>query len=106
MRRATALLSASVLVLGVLALVGCETGRVNKLHSRSEAVSDVTTVPHPNPQYASVDTGSPPVPGSPTAAGPNGMQPPNDGEARTSPGTEKGIAMAPRRQPVDKFVRQ
>ncbi len=106
MRRATALLSVSVLALGALALSGCETGRVNKLHSRFESVSDVTTVPHPNPQYASVDTGNPPVPGSPTAAGPNGLQPLLDSEARANPGAEKGITMAPRQQPVDAFVRQ
>jgi hypothetical protein len=106
MKRAAALLSAGVLVLGALVLSGCETGRVNKLHSRFESVSDPTTVPQPNPQYASVDTGNPPVPGSPTAAGPTGMQPMNDSEARPSPGTDRGVAMAPRRQPVDPFVRQ
>lgn len=106
MKRATALLSAGVLALGLLALSGCETGRANKLHASFDTASDLTTVPHPDPQYASVDTGNPPVPGSPTAAGPNGMQPLNDNEARTSPGTEEGIAMAPRQQPVDAFVRQ
>ncbi len=106
MRQTTALLSASVLALGALALSGCETGRVNKLHARFESVSDPTTVPHPNPQYASVDTGIPPVPGSPTAAGPNGMQPMNDSEARANPGADQGVEAWPRRQPVDPFVRQ
>ena len=106
MKRATALLSASVLALGLVALSGCETGRMNKLHSHFETVSDISTVPHPNPQYASVTTGNPPVPGSPTAAGPDGMQPVNDNEARTGPGTDEGMDMAPRQQPVDRFVRQ
>lgn len=107
MKRATALTTAGLLVgLGALALIGCETGRVNKLHAGYEAASDVTTVPHPEQQYASVDTGNPPVPGSPTAAGPDGRQPVNDSGARVSPGSDEGIAMAPRQQPVDRFVRQ
>lgn len=106
MRRATAWLSVGVLALGALALSGCETGRVNKMHAPFESVTDLTTVPHPNAQYASVDTGNPPVPGSPTAAGPNGLQPLNDSQARSSPGTDQGIDMAPREQPVDRFVRQ
>jgi hypothetical protein len=106
MKRATALLSVGTLALGTLLLNGCETGRANKLHARADLVSDPTTIPNPNPQYASVDTGNPPVPGSPTAAGPDGMQPLNDSAARKSPGTEEGMAMAPRRQPVDAFVRQ
>jgi len=92
--------------LAVFTLSGCETGRANKLHSPFEYVSDVTTVPHPNAHYASVSTGQPPVPGSPTAAGPDGMQPANDNDARKSPGTEKGMDMWPRRQPQDKFIRQ
>ncbi len=99
-------MSAGVLALGVLALSGCETGRVNKLHARVDAVSDPTTVPNPNPQYASVDTGNPPVPGSPTAAGPGGLQPLNDNEARRSPGTDEAVEIAPRQQPMDPFVRQ
>lgn len=92
--------------LGVLILAGCETGRVNKLHAQAEVVSDLTTVPHPNPEYASIATGIPPVPGSPTAAGPDGMQPLNDNQARSGPGSEKGIPMAPRMQPQDKFLHQ
>lgn len=92
--------------LALITLTGCETGRVNKLHSPFEHVSDVSTVPHPQAKFVSVSTGIPPVPGSPTAAGPDGRQPSNDSEARKSPGAEKGIPMWPRRQPVDKFIRQ
>lgn len=107
MRRRTALAMAGLFLgLGAWAVTGCETGRVNKLHAGFETTSDLTTVPNPNPQYASVDKGNPPVPGSPTAAGPNGMQPENDNQARVSPGSDDGIPMAPERQPVDKFVRQ
>ena len=103
MRSATFVLSAALIC---LALTGCETTRSNKLHARFESVSDITTTPHPNAKYASVATGIPPVPGSPTAAGPDGLQPFNDYEARKSPGSEKGIPMAPRAQPKDKFIRQ
>lgn len=92
--------------LAVFTLTGCETGRVNKLHAPFEHASDVTTVPHPQPEYATVATGIPPVPGSPTASGPDGLQPPNDNEGRKSPGSEKGMPMWPRRQPVDRFIRQ
>lgn len=92
--------------LAVFTLTGCETGRVNKLHAGFERASDVTTVAHPHPEYATVAEGIPPVPGSPTAAGTDGRQPNNDNEARKSPGSEKGIASWPRRQPVDKFIRQ
>lgn len=107
MRAATAFLAASALcALTAFTLTGCETGRANKLHSGFESVTDVSTFPHQQSQYASVSTGNPPVPGSPTAAGPNGMQPPNDNQARHSPGTEEGIPMWPERQPQDKFIRQ
>ncbi|MGA8528493.1 MAG: hypothetical protein WB622_02195, partial [Acidobacteriaceae bacterium] len=85
---------------------GCETGRVNKLHAQFESASDVTTTPHPESQYASVSTGIPPVPASPTGAGANGEQPFNDNQARSSPGAEEGTPMAPREQPKDRFVRQ
>ena len=88
------------------ALTGCETTRVNKLHAPFESVSDVTTTPHPDPKYASVAAGIPPVPASPTAAGPDGLQPLNDNEARKSPGAEKGKPMDPREQPKDRFLRQ
>jgi hypothetical protein len=107
MKSATAFLTAGVfLALGAMTLTGCETGRANKLHSRFELVSDVTTMPHPNQEYASISTGYPPVPGSPTAAGPDGLQPMNDNHARPSPGTEHGIPMWPRMQPKDKFLHQ
>lgn len=89
-----------------LALTGCETSRVNKLHSAADTVSDVTTVPHPDTQYASVSTGNPPVPGSPTAAGPDGLQPMNDSAARKSPGAEEGKPTPPRAQEKDPFIRQ
>lgn len=107
MRPANAILSGGLsCALALCLLSGCETGRVNKLHSRFEAASDVSTVPHPQAEFASVATGVPPVPGSPTAAGPDGRQPTNDNEARKSPGTEKGKPMAPRQQPKDNFIRQ
>jgi hypothetical protein len=101
-----------VLAIGVvcasasLVFTGCETGRVNKLHSPADTVSDVTTAAHPDAQYASVATGNPPVPGSPTAAGPDGLQPRNDSQARKSPGAEEGKATPPREQVRDPFIRQ
>jgi hypothetical protein len=103
MRPATFALSAALIC---LAIAGCETTRTNKLHAHFEAVSDITTTPHPDAKYASVSTGIPPVPGSPTAAGPDGTQPFDDSGARKSPGSEKGHPMAPREQPKDKFIRQ
>lgn len=106
MRSVVAVLSAGVFCLAACALSGCETGRANKLHSQFESVSDLTTVPHPHAEYASVSTGLPPVPGSPTAAGPDGRQPFNDNEARVDPGAEEGVPMAPRAQPRDRFLRQ
>ena len=106
MRPATFILAAALFALSTLALAGCETTRGNKLHAPFESVSDVTTTPHPNPKYASIATGIPPVPGSPTAADANGMQPFNDGEARVDPGSEKGIPTYPREQPRDRFIRQ
>jgi hypothetical protein len=93
-------------VLVGLVLAGCETTRVNKAHAHFEAVSDITTTPHPDAKYASVSTGIPPVPGSPTAAGPDGTQPLNDNEARSSPGSEKGWPTPPREQQKDRFIRQ
>ena len=107
MRSVKVFLSAGVAcAVASLILAGCETTRVNKLHSPADSTSDITTVPHPDPQYASVATGIPPVPGSPTAAGPDGLQPTNDDQARKSPGAEKGRATAPREQPKDPFIRQ
>lgn len=93
-------------ILGMLTLIGCETGRANKLHAGFESVSDTTTVPSPSQQYASIGTGMVPVPGSPTAAGPDGLQPLNDNQARKGPGSEKGVPMWPRMQPQDKFLHQ
>lgn len=106
MRPATPILAAVLFGLATLTLTGCETGRVNKQHAHFEVMSDVTTTPHPNPQFASVVTEIPPVPGSPTAAGPDGLQPSLDSAARKDPGAEKGIPMWPRAQPKDKFLRQ
>jgi hypothetical protein len=106
MRSATALLSAALFCLCVFALAGCETGRANKLHSPLDVVADVTTTPHPDLKFASISTGIPPVPGSPTAAGPDGTQPLKDSEARVDPGAEKGLPIFPRSPPVDRFIRQ
>lgn len=106
MRSVVAVLSAGVFCVAACALNGCETGRANKLHAQAESVSDVSTTPHPESQYASVSTGIPPVPASPTGAGPDGRQPFNDSQARSSPGSEKGTPMAPREQPKDRFIRQ
>ncbi|HSY02476.1 MAG TPA: hypothetical protein VK819_09975 [Acidobacteriaceae bacterium] len=107
MRSAKVFLTACTLcALASLALSGCETTRVNKGHSAFDHESDVTTTPHRDPQFASLATGNPPVPGSPTAAGPDGMQPVNDDEARKSSGAEEGRATQPREQPVDRFIRQ
>ena len=106
MRPATPILAAALLALTTFALAGCETGRYNKLHSSFEHVSDITTTAHPQAKFASISTGIPPVPGSPTAAGPDGTQPYNDNQARLDPGSEKGIPAYPREQPKDRFIRQ
>lgn len=107
MHKGKALLSAGVLcALASTLLSGCETGRVNKLHSRYEHTMDVTTSPHPNPEYASVTGAEVPVPGSPIAAGPDGLQPFRDNQARSSIGTEKGKPTPPRQQVKDPFIRQ
>lgn len=106
MRFATWLTAAVLFSFCALALTGCETSRGNKRHAGFEFVSDVSTTPHRNPQFASVSTGIPPVPASPTAAGPDGTQPLNDSEAREVPGTEKGMPTWPRAQPRDRFIRQ
>ncbi|HEX4311221.1 MAG TPA: hypothetical protein VHZ25_14405 [Acidobacteriaceae bacterium] len=106
MRSTTVLSAALVCLLCTFALTGCETTRGNKRHAAFEFTSDVSTTPHPDLKFASIATGIPPVPGSPTAAGPDGMQPLNDGEARTSPGSEKGKPTPPRQQLVDRFIRQ
>lgn len=107
MRTRKALLSAGLLcALASTLLTGCETGRANKLHSRYEHTMDVTTSPHPNQEYASVTGAEVPVPGSPTAAGPDGTQPFRDNEARKSIGTEKGKPTPPREQVRDRFQHQ
>jgi hypothetical protein len=106
MRSVVAVVSAGLFCVAACALNGCETGRANKLHAQFESVSDVTTTPHPHTEYASVVTRIPPVPGSPTAGDSDGRQPFNDNQARSGPGSEKGIPMSPREQPRDRFIRQ
>jgi len=106
MKSASLILAAALFAFTTLALTGCETTRGNKLHAPFEHMSDVTTTPHPDAKYASIATGIPPVPGSPTAAGPDGLQPLNDEEARVDPGSEKGVPTYPREQSRDRFVRQ
>lgn len=101
-----AVVSAGIFCVTACALSGCETGRANKVHAPFESVSDISTIPHPQEQYASVADGIPPVPGSPTASGPDGRQPFNDNEGRVDPATEDGIPIAPREQPKDRFIRQ
>lgn len=95
-----------VCAFGLLTIAGCETGRTNKAHAPAEALSDVTTTGKPQTGFAAPTTGQVPVPGSPTGAGVNGQQPPNDSEARKSPGAEDVMAAAPRRQPKDSFRHQ
>lgn len=107
MRSAKSITSAALLAaLCVFVFTGCETTRVNKLHSAFDSVSDITTTPHPDLKYASVSTGIPPVPGSPTGAGADGTQPWHDSQARKSPGSEKGKPTPPREQVRDSFIRQ
>lgn len=100
----------SVLVLAATvsgALVtGCETGRTNKLHSPLLSVSDETTTGKPDPDFVGNTEGQPPVPGSPTAAGPDGKQPYDSAYARSGPGAEHGAATPPAEQEKDRFVRQ
>ena len=106
MRSATALLSAVFFCFVAVVLTGCETTRVTKAHSPLDYMSDITTTAHPDPHYASIATGIPPVPGSPTAACPDGLQPLTDDGARKSPGSEKGWPTPPREQKQDRFIRQ
>ncbi|HLH34074.1 MAG TPA: hypothetical protein VKX41_05325 [Alloacidobacterium sp.] len=98
----TLLLSAAALLL----VTGCETGRTNKAHATWQHLSDETTTGKPEMAKAAPATGQPPVPGSPTASGPDGLQPLNDSEARQSVGTEEGSATPPREQKKDPFQRQ
>jgi len=98
----TFLLTAAALLL----VTGCETGRTNKAHAAWQHLSDETTTGKPDLAKAAPATGLPPVPGSPTAAGPDGLQPPNDDEARQSPGSEEGRPTPPRNPKKDAFERQ
>jgi hypothetical protein len=86
-------------------VTGCETGRYNKRHPSFVHIGDVTTTGHPDPSLPANAQGQPPVPGSPTAAGPNGKQPWNDNEARESPGVD-AMASAPNRNLHDAFQMQ
>jgi len=88
--RAFGKISGLVLAAAVIATLttGCETGRVNKRHAAADHMSDVSTTGKPDAALASNGEGLPPVPGSPTAAGPDGKQPFNDSGARPSPGVE------------------
>ena len=91
---------------GLLLTAGCETGRTNKDHATWQQASDETTTGKPEMAKASPATGQPPVPGSPTAAGVDGLQPLNDSEARPSPGAEGGRPTPFNRQKKDAFERQ
>lgn len=91
---------------GLLLITGCETGRTNKDHATWQTVSDETTTDKPQLAKAAEATGQPPVPGSPTAAGPDGLQPLDDSEARPSPGAEEGRATPPNEHVKDAFERQ
>ena len=82
-------------------VAGCETGRTSKSHAAWQHLSDDSTTSKPQPGPAlSADHGQPPVPGSPTAAGPDGNQPADDSGARERHGNEHGEAAAPARQPA------
>jgi hypothetical protein len=101
-------ISGLVLATAVVATLatGCETGRENKNHSDVDHITDITTTNEPDPELAANPEGQPPVPGSPTAAGPDGRQPYLDGDARPSPGVEGGFASAPNQNHPDAFQRQ
>ena len=82
-------------------LGGCETGRTNKAHAPWQHLSDVTTTSKPeSTQALGPGEHQPPVPGSPTAAGPDGNQPLDDMQARSRHGNEHGEAASPREQPA------
>ncbi|HEX5234379.1 MAG TPA: hypothetical protein VFW25_03510 [Silvibacterium sp.] len=85
---------------------GCETGRGNKRHTHADHISDVSTTGKQDTAFTANAEGLPPVPSSPTAAGVDGKQPYNDGDARRSPGTEDGMAAPPNQHHQDAFVRQ
>jgi hypothetical protein len=90
----------------LLFIAGCETGRFNKSHSTAVAISDESTTGKQDAAYAGNPEGQPPVPGSPTAAGPDGKQPYNDADARAGEGAEEGKAPPPSEQLKDSFQRQ
>ncbi|GEM_PF-7106263 len=90
----------------LLFVTGCETGRTHKFHATWQAVSDETTTGKPQMANAAPATGQPPVPGSPTAAGANGLQPARDSEARLGPGAEEGKPIPFNRQRKDSFQKQ
>ena len=98
----TLLLPSAALML----VAGCETGRTNKVHASWQLMSNEVTTGKPDLAKAAPATGQPPVPGSPTAAGPDGLQPPNDNEARQSVGAEEGRPTPPWVQKKDRFERQ
>ncbi|QNI34654.1 hypothetical protein H7849_12595 [Alloacidobacterium dinghuense] len=98
----TILLTSAALLL----VTGCETGRSNKAHASWQYLSDETTTGKPDLTASAPASGQPPVPGSPTAAGPDGLQPLNDNEARQSVGAEEGRPTPPREQKKDPFQRQ
>ncbi len=84
-----------------LVLGGCETGRTNKAHATWQHLSDDTTTSKPeNTQPLGAGDGQPPVPGSPTAAGPDGNQPMDDMQARGRHGNEYGEPAAPHSPPA------
>ena len=103
--RKTTGLALATAIIATLA-TGCETGRGNKRHFHADHISDVTTTGKQDAELAANPEGIPPVPGSPTAAGDNGKQPYNDGQARPSPGAEDGMAPAPNHNHYDAFQRQ
>ena len=91
----------SVAVLAVtstlLFTAGCETGRTNKQHDHYGIADDSTTGKQDAALTASRG-GQPPVPGSPTAAGPDGKQPYDDQQARAGAGSEEGMSPPPATQ--------
>jgi hypothetical protein len=91
---------------GLFLITGCETGRTNKVHSQWQSVSDETTTGKAEMANAAPATGQPPVPGSPTAAGPDGLQPMDDSQARNGPGAEEGRPTPFDEQKKDAFERQ
>ncbi|GGG94451.1 hypothetical protein GCM10011586_06690 [Silvibacterium dinghuense] len=85
-------------------VTGCETGRTNK--RTFGEVKDTTTTGKQDPALTASGDGQPPVPGSPTAAGPDGKQPYDDADARAGMGSEEGKAAPPAAQKKDTFQRQ